>query len=360
MFIERFINICMSKKIFLWNMKREKSTILYSNISIKDYKRIREISKKTKSQVEIQSKNGIPFLLHKYRKRKIFVGFLILSFLILSIMSQFIWNIEVSGNIEVSKQEILQTLSENGLDIGTAKTKVNITDITNKVRLNRDDIAWIGISIKGTNAIVEVKETSKAPEIIKEDEFCNIMSDKAGMITKINVQNGTAVAKVGDIVKEGEVLVNGYLEGQYTGIRYVHAVADVEAKIWYSKKEKAYYNGQIQVPTGNTEEKHSISINNFKINFYKTLSNFENYDTINESKKMMLFSNFYLPIEIHKKTNLEYKLEDITYTEEELIQNTVMKIEQQLQDEIQNKNNIVDKQINTYKRRRVYRNRSHI
>jgi len=189
-------------------MKREKSTILYSNISIKDYKRIREISKKTKSQIEIQSKNGIPFLLHKYRKRKIFIGFLILSFFILSIMSQFIWNIEISGNIEVSKQEILQTLSENGLDIGTAKSKINITDITNKVRLNRDDIAWIGISIKGTNAIVEVKEISKAPEIIKEDEFCNIVSDRAGMITKINVQNGTAVAKVGDIVKEGELLVN--------------------------------------------------------------------------------------------------------------------------------------------------------
>ena len=54
MFIERFINMCMSKKIFLWNMKREKSTILYSNISIRDYKRIREISKKTKSQI----KNG--------------------------------------------------------------------------------------------------------------------------------------------------------------------------------------------------------------------------------------------------------------------------------------------------------------
>jgi len=63
----------------------------------------------------------------------------------------------------------------------------------------------------------------------------------------------------------------------------------------------------------------------------------------------MLFSNFYLPIEIYKTTNLEYKIEDVTYTEEELIQNTVNKIEQQLQQEIQNKDNIVDKQINTYK-----------
>jgi len=217
MFIERFINICISKKIFLWNMKREKSTILYSNINIIDYKRIREISKKTKSQVEIQAKKGIPFLLHRYRKRKIFIGFLLISIIILNVMSRFIWNVEISGNIDISKEEIIKTLSENGLNIGTAKSKINITDITNRVRLSRDDIAWIGISLKGTNAIIEIKEISKAPEIIKEDEFCNIVSDKAGMITKINVQNGTAVAKEGDIIKEGDLLVNRIFRGTVYG-----------------------------------------------------------------------------------------------------------------------------------------------
>ena len=181
-FIERFINICISKKILLWNMKREKATILYANISIKDYKRIREISRKTKSQIEIQSKKGIPFLLHKYRKRKIFVGLLIFFAIIMSIMSRFIWNIEIAGNTGISIEEMLQTLSENGLNIGTYKNKIDITDITNKVRLKRQDIAWIGISIKGTNAIVEIKERAKAPEIIEEDEVCNIVS-KCGTLT---------------------------------------------------------------------------------------------------------------------------------------------------------------------------------
>ena len=34
-YIERFINICMSKNIFFWNMKRDKSTLLYANVGIK-------------------------------------------------------------------------------------------------------------------------------------------------------------------------------------------------------------------------------------------------------------------------------------------------------------------------------------
>ena len=48
-FIERFINICNSKKIFLWNMKRKHSTIIRVNIGIRDFKKITEIAKKTKT-----------------------------------------------------------------------------------------------------------------------------------------------------------------------------------------------------------------------------------------------------------------------------------------------------------------------
>ena len=347
-FIERFINICISKKILLWNIKRKKSTIMYANIGINDYKKLKPIAKKTKSKISIQNKKGLPFVVHKYRKRKIFVGLLAVIFIALFVMSKFIWNIEIKGNNQISKAEILEELNKQGLKIGAYKGKINSNSIINRVRLDRNDIAWMGIDLEGTNAIVEIKETSKAPEIIDENEYCNIVSNKEGMITKINVQNGTAVVKEGDIVKQGDILVQGYLEGKYTGIRYVHAKADIEAKIWYSKKEKVFLKQQIQVPTGATEEKYTLNINNFKINFYKTLSKFENYDTINENKKLMIFSNFYLPIEITKKTNYEYVNEEKIYTEEELIQLTQEKIEEEIKEEISQKENIINKQTNVY------------
>ena len=321
-FLERFINICISKNILLWNIKRKKSTVLYANLSIRDYKKLRAISKKTKSKIKIESKKGLPFILHKYRKRKIFLGLLILIVLGLIITSNFIWNIEVKGNVEISSEEIIEELSSEGLKIGANKNKIDTNSIINKIRLNRDDIAWIGINLKGTNAIIEIKETDKAPEVIDENEYCNIISNKTAMITKINVQNGTAQVEEGNIVKPGDTLVAGYLEGKFTGIRYVHAKADIEAKVWYSKKEKFYLEQEIQVPTGATEEKYTLNLNNFKINLYKTLSKFKNYDTINENKKLMLFSNFYLPIEIIKTTNYEYEKQMKTYTEEELIRNS--------------------------------------
>ena len=348
-FLERFINICISKKIFLWNIKRKRATILYANISIKDYKRLKEITRRTKSRVKIESKKGLPFLLHKYRKRKIFLTFFVFVLIGLIATSNFIWNIEITGNAEISKDEIIQVLNQNGLKIGISKNKININFLINNIRLQRDDIAWIGISLKGTNAIVEIKEADKAPEIINEDEFCNIVSNKNASIMKINVQKGTAAVREGDIVREGDTLVFGYMQGKYTGIRYVHSSADIEAKVWYSKKNKFYFNQEIQVATGATEEKHSLKINKFKINLYKTLSKFKNYDTINESKKLMLFSNFYLPIEIIKTTNYEYEKQNKTYTEEELVENATKQLEEQLVKEIESKENILNKHVNVYK-----------
>lgn len=59
-----------------------------------------------------------------------------------------------------------------------------------------------GIHIKGTNVIIEIVEADKKPDIIDEKEYCNIITKSDGVITKINVQNGTALVKEGDVVKK--------------------------------------------------------------------------------------------------------------------------------------------------------------
>lgn len=349
-FIERFINICISKRIFIWDIQREKSSIMYANIGIKDFKRLKNVAKKTKSKVSIEGKYGIPFLLHRYRKRKNF--FILCSIILISLvaMSRFVWNIEIEGLQTIPKEEFMQELNDYGLKIGTRKSLIDSNSIINKMRLTRDDISWMGIDIKGTNIIIKIKEKEKAPIVINKSDYCNIVSNKTGLITKINVQDGTKAVEIGDMVKEGDVLVLGLLEGKFSGeTRYVHAIADVEAKVWYSKKEKFYYNQDIRKETGQIENKYSIKFNNFKINFTKTLSKFQNYDTICKSKKILLFPNFYLPIEIVKKTNIEYKKISKTFTEEELIEIATEKLEIEIEVEIENKDNIINKQINVDK-----------
>ena len=262
-FVERFINNCINNKIFLWSIKRSNSTLLSTNVSIKQFKEIRAIAKRTKCKVKINSKRGLPILLHRYRKRKLLLFLLIPIVAAILITSTYIWNIEIEGIENIEKTEILRDLSEEGINIGKRKGSINTKTVINNIRLKRDDISWMSIDMKGTNIIVSIVEAKKKPEIINENEYCNIVADQKGIITKITADTGTATAKVGDIVEKGDILIGGYMEGKYTGIRYVHAKGNVEARVWYTKRLESGFAREITEETGVIKNRYSINFNSF-------------------------------------------------------------------------------------------------
>ena len=136
------------------------------------------------------------------------------------------------------------------------------------------------------------------------------------------------------------------MEGKYTGIRYVHATGNVEAKVWYSKKEKMQLNQVSLVRTGNEDKKYTIKLNNFQINLSKSIPKFEKYDTINEDKKLRLFSNFYLPITLGISTYYELEEQKISLTKEEAKEKLIEKLKNELSAEIEEKDNIQDIKVN--------------
>lgn len=349
-YIERFINICKIKKVPIWSLKREGEIYLTLKTQVKEFKKICNIAKKVKCKVKIKNKRGLPFLLHKYKKRKTFVVLLILVIPLIIFSSNFIWNIEIKEENDQPLENIERDLEDVGLKVGKLKSKIETKEIINKIRLKRNDIAWMGIELKGTNVIIKVVKADNKPEIIDENEFCNIISDKTGLITKINSQTGTANVKVGDIVNIGDVLINGWMDGKYTGIRYVHAKGEIQAKVWHTEYKNIKYNTIERVETGNYENKYSIIINNFKINFYKKLSKFKIYDTIDTENKLRIFSDFYLPISVVKTMNKEIEEIQKKYEVEEAKKIGIGELEKKLDSEIENKESIVSKNINTYEK----------
>ena len=347
-YIERFINICRNEKITIWNLKRNKDIELLLNVRIGEFKKICKIAKKTGCKIKIKNKKGLPFLLNRYKKRKIFLILLIMLVILIGVSSNFVWNVEIVEENGQKLENIEKDIEEAGLQVGKLKSKIDTKELINKIRLKRDDVAWIGIELKGTNAIVKLVKADQKPEIIDESEYCSIVSNKTGIITKINAQTGTANVKVGDTVKEGDVLINGWMEGKFTGVRYVHAKGEIEAKVWYTKSKKIPYNTTQIEETGNEETKYSIKIHNFEINLSKKLSKFKIYDTIEEENKIKLFSDFYLPISIVKTTYKEQEEKPKKYNIEEAKRLGIEELEKELEEEIADKNEIVNKNINAY------------
>ena len=191
-FIEKFINICISKRIFLWRLDKNNSVSLNARISVSSFKKVKEIAKKTKCRVHIKNKKGFPFILNKYKKRKIFAITLLVIAILIFGLTRFVWNIEINTDGDINENEILELLEKEGIYEGILINKIDLSKVANRICLERDDISWLGIKISGTNVIVNIVMATEKPEIIDDEEICNIISDKDAIIEEITVQNGTA------------------------------------------------------------------------------------------------------------------------------------------------------------------------
>ena len=346
-YAERFINICTNRKLLIWNLKRKTVVELCLNIGIKDFKKLSDIARRTNCKVRIINKKGIPFLLYKYKKRKIFAIFLLIIVIMIFISSMYVWNIDIYIQDNESIENIQEDLQKLGLKQGIKKNKIDTDKIINDIRLNRNDIAWIGIDIEGTNVKVKIVKAKEQPEIISNKDYCDIIAKKSGTISKITAQNGTAVVKVGETVNTGDILIKGIMEGKYSEPRQVHSLGIVEAEIVYSKTKEIYFEQDMYNQTGKKENKYEINFNNKKVKLYKNISKYEFYITEVNQKKIKISKNFYLPISITKRTNLEQTKEVKKYSLEEAIEIATKDLTIDFENELSNKESIIDKNVNT-------------
>ena len=117
--------------------------------------------KKTKTRPFIQKRFGLPFLLHRYRKRKVFAIGVVLCCAIVYIMSLFIWEISISGELKHTDESMLKFLKTNHVYMGIQKEKVDCPKIEEAIRAKYPDIGWVSAEIRGTRLLIKIKETDR-------------------------------------------------------------------------------------------------------------------------------------------------------------------------------------------------------
>ncbi len=306
-FIERFLNICMRRGILLWNVKKVGETRICACMSIAGFLRVRQIASKTKTHVKIIKRSGFPFFLHRYRKRKaVFIGIILFS-AITFYMSSHVMGIDVFGNNRIPTADILCALEEFGLHHGASLSTLDTRLIQNKMMTKLDDIAWIGINLKGARISVEIRERLDTKVELNKDEPCNIVASKSGILRLLEVKNGQTVVRVGSMVEKGELLVSGIVDSSKEGMRYVHSFGDIYADTIYKKTREYPLEYTEKLYTGNSKTRYGIEILGHQINpFFKERSPYENCDKEHEPKEYRAPLSFIPSLFINKYTYSEY------------------------------------------------------
>lgn len=304
-FAERFLNLAVRKNIDFWNVVREDGYLTLC-IRKKDFKRLRDIAKKSSCRITIQRKIGIPFMMFRYRRRTaLFVGFgLFLT--ALWVLSLFLWSVEVVADEGIDKNQVIQSLSSHGIKSGTRLATIRSDEIKNSMMIEFENIAFIGINIKGTKAVVEIKKRDMAPVIIPLDQPCNIVAAKTGQIIKMETKEGIAQVKTGQGVHQGQLLVSGIVDSQVIGARYVHAMAQITAKTWYRHEATGYMVKTVRERTGNQTSRFRLKIFDLPINLYLNSGNpYEYYDKMVYDTQVSITKKIVLPIVLEQDRFLE-------------------------------------------------------
>lgn len=321
---ERFLNMCGKRNILIWNLKAVEDGY-YFNISVEGYKLLRPILRKTKTKAVILKRYGMPFYLYRYRRRKMFAVGVFFFLGMLFYTSRFVWNIEVNGNSYLSEEVILEFLSEENADFGTKISSIDCATLEEHLRSKYPEVIWTSIKIYGTKMTVDVQESllSEQSYGIKEEEVCDIIAAKDGVITHIITRHGTPMAKVGMEVKKGDCLVSGEIPinsdyGEVAGYMYERADADVKALVQYSYEEHISKKYQKKRYIEEPEEYYALQIGDMIVKnpFMKTMEGL--YEETIENMQLRFGANFYYPVFLKKITLHSYVLEDSEYTEKEV------------------------------------------
>lgn len=286
-FTERFINLCSLRGIHIWNLQPETDEI-HGFITARKFKMLRSVAKKSGVKITILNKKGLPFIIKKYKSRAfLFIGVIFFIVFIMT-MNRFVWFIEVTGTDKVSTEEILTVLDGYGLKTGVFADSLDEAAISrNAVNYFDRRLMWMAINIKGSKAIVEVRDFIDEHTDTTFREPCNIIADFEGKILSIEAYNGDSEVKAGNAVKVGDLLISGVIQNRDMSADYLEARGKITAlhTVSFSRSYNTYNEDVFFINT--SKQIKSIKVLGLEIPLFRKntsaeyFSGFEEYITYN-------------------------------------------------------------------------------
>ena len=227
--------------------------VFYAQTKAHNWYGIRTAAAEFQITLTILRKRGLRFRLYPYRKRVCGIAFgLLCGFAFLYWCESRIHSIEIYGNTTVSDTEILSQLASLGIARGIPYRDIDFTAAEQQMRLRISDLEWIAMRHTGGRLVVDLREETKPPAMLHDHIPTNYVATVSAQITQLHVLGGHAQVKVGDAVREGDVIITGVQEDLNGVTRFYHADGLVRGVYEYDFECFQPYCGEITV-SGKTD-----------------------------------------------------------------------------------------------------------
>lgn len=319
---ERYLNMCRAMHFPVWDVTADKKNdVITMCMNREDFLESKSAIRKTGVKVSVKEKSGLPFLLKKINKRRVFVVGALLGVLFLFMMMRSIWAFQFEGTKRITDEQIVDYLESCGVTIGTPIRELNYEELEQGLREQFPEITWASVSQRGTTLLIRIREREYTESLQRYDDRTDIVADVDGVIVSMIVKEGVPYVQKGDVISAGDILVGGAVpiydeNSEISGYHYYHAQADIVVETSQCYTDTLSLSYEKKVYTGKESLIVSLGAFDARVVLGNGLSS-PNVESQSKSYQLRLFRYLQLPFfaQITRQNAYEWQLS--YYTKEE-------------------------------------------
>lgn len=256
--------------------------------------------------------HGLPVTLEFLRRRPAFLLGAAVFAVWLQWSSGIIWDVRIEGNSKTPDEIIISDLAELGCGVGDRISGINFNDLHARYQAIQSDIAWLSVFMDGTVAMVQVRESWFDEREKHEPEvYANVISDCDGIVESVNVFEGQACVKPGDIIRKGQTAISGIVEMKEGETRYEYAAGEVICRVAESINVEINTKRRVKQYSGAEKSKKRLKFFKKSVNlFVNSGTLYPEYDKIYMIEQLCPLGLCDLPIWIEKTIFRECEIVD--------------------------------------------------
>ena len=269
----RFLNACARAHILIWELRPSAGGKGVSGtVRARDYRRLRPLAHRAGAKLRAGKRGGLPFWMQRLHGRPGLLVGGVAFFLLLGILSQYFWTVEITGCQSISESDLRAALAAQGVAPGHLKRGFYARDVQTTLTKQFPQIAWITVNDRGSDADVRLQEKDAAPKLPNQSGWYSLRAAQSGTVVELRVTAGTAVVKVGEGVLKGQLLVSSVVEDEQEQTQILrHAAGQVIAETHHTLEARAPLTVSTWEPAGELVRRRALELFNARLPLSWTL-----------------------------------------------------------------------------------------
>ena len=237
-------------------------------VSRGDLAKLQKLCRRKGYDLQLKKRQGLFWPVRAVLSRPVMVIGLVLLTVLGTTLPGRILFIETDGNEQVPSHHILEQAEECGLKFWSRRREIRSEQIKNQLLESIGQLQWVGVNTYGCRAVITVRERSEPEPEETGSAVSHIVAARDGVIHSCTVTRGQGACTVGQVAREGDILISGY---QDCGLIYTAQRAEGKIMAQTQRQITAITPAQcqIQASSGSVSTKYALLIGKKRINFYK-------------------------------------------------------------------------------------------